>query len=84
MHPAVGAVLAVHVAAVQVVDVVTVQHRGVPAPRAVGVAVLLRLLVLGCGHDAPLPVDSLLICVHANVKISQSLAIISSAAKTLC
>ena len=42
--------LAVNMAIMQVVDVVTVQHRFVPAPWAVGVTVLFSLGVLRCRH----------------------------------
>lgn len=46
--------LAVNVAIMQVINMVTVQHRVVPTPWAVGMAVLLGLLVLDRGHDASL------------------------------
>ena len=51
MHALVGAMLAVNMAIMQVVDVVTVQHRFVPAPWAVGVTVLFSLGVLRRRHD---------------------------------
>lgn len=54
MHAVVGAVLAVDVPIMQVVDMVTVQHRCVTAPWTVSVAVLFGLLVLDRGHDASL------------------------------
>jgi len=43
--------LAVNMAIMQVVDMVTVQHRFVPAPWAVSVTVLFSLGVLRCRHD---------------------------------
>ncbi|MGL5927465.1 MAG: hypothetical protein ACRCY8_00880 [Dermatophilaceae bacterium] len=51
MHALVGAVLAVHVAVVHVVDVVRVEDGLVPAARAVGVGVGLGGGVLDSGHD---------------------------------
>ena len=54
VHPIVGAMLAVHVAVMQIVDMISVQHRCVSAPWAVGVAVLLGLRVLRRGHGASL------------------------------
>jgi hypothetical protein len=50
VHAAVRHVLAVNVAAVQVVDVIGVHDRVVSAARAVGVAVRLGLVVLDSGH----------------------------------
>jgi hypothetical protein len=61
MHAAVGHVLSVNVAAVQVVDVIGVHDRVVSAAGAVGVAVRLGLVVLDCGHRLiPSAVSSLL------------------------
>jgi hypothetical protein len=54
VHSLVGAMLAVNVAIVQVVDVIGVQHRFVSAPWAVGVTVVFSLGVLDCGHNDPL------------------------------
>lgn len=54
VHPLIGAVLAVNVAVMQVIDVVTVQYRFMPAPWAVGMTVLLSLLVLNRGHGVSL------------------------------
>ena len=55
VHPLVGAMLAVHMAVMQIVHVITVQHRFVPTPRTVGVAVPLSLGVLDRGHGPPSP-----------------------------
>jgi transcription termination factor Rho len=52
VHTTVAHVLAVQVPVVQVVDVVAVHDRVVPAARAVGVAVHFRGNVLDGGHDA--------------------------------
>ncbi len=46
--------LAVHVAVMQIVNMIAVQHRFVSAPWAVGVAVSLGLRVLSRGHGASL------------------------------
>ena len=54
VHALVGAMLAVHVAIVQVVNVVGVQHRLVSTPWAMGVRVVLGLSVLDRGHGASL------------------------------
>jgi hypothetical protein len=57
VHSLFGAVLTVHVAIVQVVNVVAVQHRFMSAPWAVGVTVLLSLGVLSRGHGSSLPMN---------------------------
>ena len=54
VHSLLGAMLAVHVAVVQVVNVVAVQYRFVSTSRAVGVTVLLSLGVLHRCHGASL------------------------------
>lgn len=62
VHAPVSHVLTVHVTVVQVVDVVGVHDRFVPAARSVGVAVCFCLVVwCGCGHGlVPSAVSSLL------------------------
>ena len=72
VHSLVGAMLAVHVAIMQVVHVVGVQHRFVSTPWAMGVRVVLGLSVLDRGHGGlPLRMDhSMLICAVLNVKAS--------------
>jgi hypothetical protein len=55
VHTLIGAMLAVQMAVMQVVNVVAVQHRFVSTPRAVGVTVVLSLSVLHRGQDASLP-----------------------------
>ena len=70
MHPLLGAMLAVKVAIMQVVNVVTVQHRCVPTPWAVGVTVLLSRCVLHRRHGASLSGEIfMLICAAMNVKL---------------
>ena len=54
VHALVGAMLAVHVAIVQVVNMVGVEHRFVSTPGAMGVRVVLSLSVLDRGHGASL------------------------------
>lgn len=54
----IGAMLAVNVTVMQVVNMVTVQHRFVSTPWAVGMAVLLGLCVLHRGHDVSLSSES--------------------------
>jgi hypothetical protein len=55
VHALIGAMLAVQMAVMQVVNVVPVQHRFVSTPRAVGVTVVLSLGVLHRGQGASLP-----------------------------
>ena len=72
VHSLVGAMLAVHVAIMQVVNMVGVQHRFVSTPWAMGVRVVLGLSVLDRGHGGlPLRMDhSMLICAGLHVKPS--------------
>jgi hypothetical protein len=64
-------VLAVDVAVVQVVDVVGVHDRVVPAPRAVGVPVRLGLAVLNSGHRVVLSAVSCPLNGRIRVRASQ-------------
>jgi hypothetical protein len=50
MHPFIGAMFAVNVALMQVVNMVAVQHRFVSTPWTVGMTVLLGLGVLHRDH----------------------------------
>ena len=69
VHPLVGAMLAVHVAIMQVVNVVGVQDRLVSTPGAVGVRVVLGVSVFDRGHGASLSGGPpMLICAGLNVK----------------
>ena len=54
VHALAGAMLAVHVTIVQVVNMVGVEHRFVSTPGAMGVPVVLGLRVLDRGHGASL------------------------------
>ena len=71
VHSLVGAMLAVHVAIVQVVNVVGVQHRFVSTPWAMGVRVVLGLSVLDRGHGG-LPLRWTTQCLYAQVCMSRS------------
>jgi hypothetical protein len=55
VHALVGAMLAVQMAVMQVVNMVAVQHRVMSTPRAMGMTVVLSLSVLHRGQDASLP-----------------------------
>lgn len=70
MHPLLSAMLAVNVAIMQVINMVTVQHRVVPTPWAVGMVVLLGLLVLDRGHDAS-PLQLTISCLYAQLRMSR-------------
>jgi hypothetical protein len=59
VHPLFGAMLAMNMAIVQVINMVTMQHRCVSTPWAVGVTVLLSLCVLHRRHGVSLSSEHL-------------------------